>query len=757
MSRINYKEFQELIKAKNDTNTAAWALLQIKESIKVPPMVQPILDRLCLPENYTHSSFASVNKIRTLLKNISIDAVNYVCTVFSATTKNGMTSNYGFLYSISHENNLKTELFHVDNPSPVSHKWYCCSPAPVSQDGEYRARFNRMSTSGGQFIVEQKYPRIYKDIEEHIVRKIEDEKMKLNYEIFLPYIDANSETITKAIDNSILVTRLQIKFLIIYWLVEISLLSRGLQEKHINPKINHIYFQNIKADINFFKELCKTHGQADVMRAVIYSSETVVHKAEGTEIIPEVRKFALGQKLRPLNVNETQDPFNVKYPPWRELYISQLCTNLVVDLICPSFPILINWFYIKNSRPGLFDNEPQYRRLEFSERSNMVVKKLRDAQSMTYHGSSKESDDSKTYLSDMFEQLYGKIEDPIDFTKSTLMMSNVTLGFVNESVGRTFFDIPNLAKSVEWVHQVGDILKDHDIFKKHIWDLCYASYCLFVIRCIHFDLHLNNCTINNYTLTELDEKKQYSILSNVDGYWWQFRTKNNNYSYIIDNSRTIIDPDSIRDHKFFKNNEEAFIDFVDDQNNRITAKLCRLFPTTIRPMEADLRRVLVSHFSAIFNVMCVIDIFEVARHMLKYYEDIAVKPNLALLNKIVQVSEHHLTNVLMKVIQNPDMKTEQPILAVMKECFIDNLIDITKPVVGDICDIWIARPPAHDTTTYAGYPVWLKNEKELINGKAKHSKYYEYMDKHKKKIEVYRDKALDMVEFIAERHRLKYN
>ena len=60
------------------------------------------------------------------------------------------------------------------------------------------------------------------------------------------------------------------------------------------------------------------------------------------------------------NLKEIQDPLKLRYNSWREYLVSNVCNNLVINCISPSFSIILDWFYIKNSKKGLYDNKTQF-------------------------------------------------------------------------------------------------------------------------------------------------------------------------------------------------------------------------------------------------------------------------------------------------------------------------------------------------------------------------------------------------------------
>ena len=62
----------------------------------------------------------------------------------------------------------------------------------------------------------------------------------------------------------------------------------------------------------------------------------------------KIRKISLGQKISPLNILEVQNPFNIRYKPWREFLISEKVQDLIINGICKGFPFIGDYYYIKD-------------------------------------------------------------------------------------------------------------------------------------------------------------------------------------------------------------------------------------------------------------------------------------------------------------------------------------------------------------------------------------------------------------------------
>lgn len=748
-----YKQFTEKLATVKPQDAFRWIF---REWRKECPAIEhkwivDRLDHMTTYGNHRETSLINIVKMRQFSKMSPIDPTNYVCTVFRVTSPNdGLSANYGYLYSVDKAQHNKYAMVKAKK-SPVFVK-YCIAPALVSQDGEYRIRVLQYSQSK---FLETMFPKLNAEIEQYILAKVESENLTLDHENFYPQLEI--EQATQPLDDAIEHSRAKMKFFIHFWFIEIAMLSIGMQENHINPKFNRIFFRDVKKDIAFFKQLIKKFGKETVTQALRYISEPVSVLRAGDTIKYNITNYAIGQKFRPLNVNEVQEPFNIRYAPWREIYISRLATDLVVNFICPSFPVVLDWFYIKNSqqgRQGLYDNEQQSQRLEFSERAYTVVKKLRETQRLTYRA---DKEEARKFLNELFHQVYNKIDVPVDYAKSHLMMSNVTLGFMNEYVGRTFFDIPILAKASVWSSKVGNLLQDDTMWSKYMWDICYSLLSLNVKFGIsHSDLHLNNATINTNTMAEIksdDPKVMYSVM----GYWFLFPTKGP-YACLIDFSRAIISPQSVKDYHYFQESNEEFLEFIDHQNEFIVARLLDLFPTTVRPILPRLQEMLANDFDKIFKVYTAIDTYDFTSKLHKYLDGKASKKNLELLAKMQKISEHYLTNILLKVVNNPDVRIEWPIFQIMKECFVDFIIDPQKPRTDNIVDMWLLdRPVKYSLQKYDSFPPWLRDEQALYaDGSSEKLEFFAMINDLRKKYEQYRKQSMKMIEFIAQRHREKY-
>ena len=109
------------------------------------------------------------------------------------------------------------------------------------------------------------------------------------------------------------------------------------------------------------------------------------HDLNVYSISPSSGSLKVGQKLIPLNISEVQNPFNIKYKPWREFLISEKIQDLIINGICKGYPFIGDYFYIKDIRKTIFDNYVQYMKLEHSEQATFITRKLIEARRATYY------------------------------------------------------------------------------------------------------------------------------------------------------------------------------------------------------------------------------------------------------------------------------------------------------------------------------------------------------------------------------------
>ena len=183
--------------------------------------------------------------------------------------------------------------------------------------------------------------------------------------------------------------------------------------------------------------------------AIQYISTSVVqyrcHQPKVWKGAPAIQTIIVGQKLMPLSkVDLGEFVLNPQSPPWRELYVSQLVSDMVINHQCHAFPMFIGWFPVFGINIQLFKN---------ADMRDMIT------------------------LSDQAQQ------HPIPGQKITrILKSNIALNICTEYVGQP--PGPTL-------------MSDPATFKRYVFDVAWGDMCLNDKGVIHSDEHARNATLRN--------------------------------------------------------------------------------------------------------------------------------------------------------------------------------------------------------------------------------------------------------------------
>ena len=100
----------------------------------------------------------------------------------------------------------------------------------------------------------------------------------------------------------------------------------------------------------------------------------------------KLRPLEMGQKFIPLTIAEVLPSRreDINFASWRELYLNMIASNLVLNFVCPSFPLINSWFYIQNTRASIFDNLAMHDRYKHSDIAREITNQVRAADMMNY-------------------------------------------------------------------------------------------------------------------------------------------------------------------------------------------------------------------------------------------------------------------------------------------------------------------------------------------------------------------------------------
>lgn len=699
----------------------------------------------------------------------TMDMIVVVMKLYDYTTK--QETNYGTLFCELINTVTPSQLQFLGDKSiygNVVFAFYSAMPSYISCDGEYRSQFSAFKS-----LVKAKkiYGDIWNEIEEYVNRIRIRRQWSPYTSYFYPKMEqerSNTE-VEYAVKNELI----PLTLLTVSWFITIFDELIGMTKTHINQNYKSIFLQEKATDIEFLKELIKKYGEERIelfKTAITQTSENSQNKNLFLQC---------GYKMIPLNIKEVQDPLKLRYKPWREYFISNRCNDLVINAIAPNFAIMLDWFYIKNSRKGLYDNKSQYDRMKHSELAKNILQVLYEAQRGTYFATenlksiNKTSGEIKQWISNKFKKLNEKIDDPINYSIEEIIMSEVTLAFVNEYVGRTFADsIEMTQNSKPYNTLIGQPFKDsgYNYFAKYMFELCYGLFCInSKLGLIHGDFHLNNATIGPLYISDDKQHINRRVLYNINDQMFMF-PNNGYFGCIIDFSRCIINPAnyldltdaSIPSSYTLVDNEERFINA--EINNLITLYV-QLFPNKLKQRD-ELVVLFKNYFDAAFRLLTCIDLYMFTIRLSRIMRQMKVSPSkksLDLVDCINKMSNIYIATEMNYLINDPSEYSKKiladdfPILTIIKKCFSEFITtDISDKNI-TITDIYCySNEIKHSLDRYETFPDMLKYVKYETDGHLHEVKEVS-KQREQNRIEYEKQKLhnLEMVNYISLRHAQK--
>lgn len=305
-----------------------------------------------------------------------------------------------------------------------------------------------------------------------------------------------------------------------------------------------------------------------------------------------------GQKMVPMYTREVIQPYDYNFSTWRELEISQLVSDLVINFISPSFALYNKWFYVENTDTNFFEN------------ASMQDKHVRSMVALSATGDLRDARHKLSSTDYASVELKAHIYDNIIYSQSFLLMSDIAVVHILEDVGFT----------LQSIHKIPDIASfpvftTVDYAARFIFDLVYAAHCLHTkIAVVHADLHENNMSLyfwgNLSTNAEISPQCTGSVIAFITGPRGEadtyiFPTTGAN-TCIIDYSRAIIGP-AFRPHLEKGRSPQYATNFYRDQVNRVMRAFHRYIPEYVAKNQEVIRTAVITNFEAVFPILCAID------------------------------------------------------------------------------------------------------------------------------------------------------
>lgn len=596
--------------------------------------------------------------IRVLLNNIQFSLSNrdmYTCTVFNIQNKSSSRpTNYAYLYSI----------INVSYAIDIEHKYVCTGPNLISSDGEYRNRFTSIYDIGK---IRLNFADLCDEVEEFLIGK-KDIKFSQNY-----YLSHNlGSTEIKELKTDINNNRFAMTFYIIAWLSQGLISHLGLQNKHIDSTYNVNMFDEY--DDNFIIHLIEIYGMEKIKlfyqeSSSVYDSDLKKKKPNSMVDYSNLRYINVGQKIIPLTTIESACVRDIKYSPWREIYISELINKLYINIICPGIPLTHGWFYVHGVNKHIFNNPDMYEKIEVSDEAREVVEKLRRARTAVYHGIKLKSEklDALSRNNDLQEE--------------ELIVSDVGINIISEYVGRTVNDIASSLKSEEFKKSTGSMFSDTDVFFKYMFDIVYALLCMNTkLNVIHGDLHLNNTTIH-YTFKKYIYSNPPDIIKNLS---YSLVIFENDLVFIFKNTfkvGTVLD---------FSRSFILLEELEHIQSERILSYYNSLFPGFMKIHGDKLRLLLMHDFNTVYKIFSAIDMYVHTDRLLKYIDKNSIlqthEKSKKLVVKINNITKYYLEDIMEKILnkQIESATIKYPNYDIIMQCFGDYILKPAQMAKNDL-------------------------------------------------------------------------
>lgn len=650
------------------------------------------------------SSLVRNRSFKFLNYELQLDILNTFVIVFKINSiSNDIFANYAYIFgNIIPRSNFENN---------INIQYYTVGPSLLSKDGEYRAG---ICTFDNYTQIYKIMPKLWQDVKDYVRKLYLKNNWQLSYKIFT--MNTIKDQKKSAIDRIVSNHLLDHNFLALCWFKTVYEYYYKVIAQHIAENFSKIFTKNIN-DLKMFESLEKKYKNEIQLLYLTSSQNFFNYSKKKYKVIP------MGQKFIPINETELLEPLKLDHKPWREVLISKRASDLVINGISPSIPLFGEFFYIGNSNESLYDNPAQYQKLEESKIAQEIVKLLKQAQKGTYI--QRKIPQSNRQISDWvnsnFRSLNKRIQDPITYSNNNIIMSNISLCFVSEYVGRTIYDIMT-DKTHGYAKTIGHPLsvRNYNIFARYLFDICYTLYCLNTkIHVIHGDLHLNNATIGHFI--EADN----SILYIIGDMQFVFPHKGA-FGFVIDFSRSIIDINYINTlkDKFIEKNHKIVNDeqlFRSQEINRMVYTYISMFPNK-KQKKDDLIYIFKNYFSVSFKLLSAIDMYMFCSKLKFVLNDIkAPKSHIDLVKKIYKIAESFITSEMNNLIENPKKYSQHintidwPNMAIIKRCFTEFIAPVDE--MQNICDVFIYdNNMKYSCDKFNMYPPYLGAAHYMKNG-----------------------------------------
>lgn len=519
------------------------------------------------------SRYRAMAKFLAMKTRFPINQDGYTCMAMTATVGE-YTTIYAYAYWRTGQENNDPE-------------YICASPTYESQDGEFRNGF----TDAKAFLdICEKNADVTERYESAILNMTKKSVLALESTVFP---DTATDLVSKSADS----LRLPILAFVSSLMIGVRNLRQSSAELHVSKQYTGVLQIIIKDQPQLLDET-----NVDNENKLIFIMETT---ADSDEL-----NVVCGQKLVPMHTRETMQTFDYNLAVWRELAITRLVSDFVINFISPGFAMYNQWSYIDGIDETLFENGTMRERFTRAQVAGSGTELLRDAR--------RALTDASGYR---IEELSAHVYESIEYAQSFLLMAPVAMLHVMEHVGVPMMSLPLIARNnMNTPLSVVKAFETSDAAAHTLFDLVYAAHCLHTkLGVAHTDLHGNNMTLHawefygNVTANDIKIDSTYyddPIVAYVTGPRGEADTyifpATGSNACIIDYSRSIVGP-AFRDRLTEGKSSQYATNFYRDQVNRVMRALHRYAPKIVENNQDVLKSATLANFDAVFPVLCAVD------------------------------------------------------------------------------------------------------------------------------------------------------
>lgn len=488
-------------------------------------------------------------------------------------------------------------------------EYVCLSPTFDSRDGEYRHRFIW-------------YPQFHEGYEANVpnLSKIEDRLLRLQNsdEVGIDtLVYSNDDVARQQVGRCIKTKRLDLKTLVAVLATDALRFKVGTLQTHAAPS----YVTLFTLLHEQFAGVFANWSQADK------ESMSVFETGRANQPL----RTQCGQKLMPLTIREAIQVCDINFAPWREIWVSQRVTDLVVNGVAPMFAISNNWFYLDGVDRDLFGNEAMHTRYVRSQNAEEITEKLLQGRELADKVSEKD------YRMGQFD---AHMHRSIEYAREFILLTDLAMCATSEYVGMTLGSVADIIRRSPTVSPAFfRMFAEPSMLVRYLFDICYGT-ALLHRRCgvIHTDLHQNNLTIHElesqyvgkiakgeHTFTPRYSNPVIAYIAGDSGEVDTYVFPHDGwFASIIDFSRAIVGP-AARQDIVGELGESVAAGFYRDQVPRALRALHAYVPNFFKQNQEQLKGLMYTNFEAMFRVLTAIDFIAIGQNCGALFKDIAAR------------------------------------------------------------------------------------------------------------------------------------